>query len=154
MKTVLVDNCKEIKLDLKLLDKAAHYISNKFDKSSTSGLNIIFAGTEEIRMLNKKYRDIDSSTDVLSFSYISDKNDLGSEEEPFIIGEIYISPEAARANASRQEKGWNLDLEIILLAIHGMLHLYDYDHEAEGERLDMELLQNSLLNDVRKTFKL
>ncbi len=154
MKTVLANNCKEIKLDLKLLDKVTRYISNKLDKSSTSGLNVIFTGTEEIRKLNKEYRGIDSSTDVLSFSYVSDKNGLGSEEEPFIIGEIFISPEIARANASRQKKSWDLDLEIILLIVHGILHLYDYDHEAEDERLDMEVLQNSLLDDARKTFNL
>ncbi len=38
--------------------------------------------------------------------------------------------------------------------LHGILHLYDYDHEAEDERLDMEVLQNSLLDDARKTFNL
>ena len=154
MKISIINSCKDIKLDLKLLEKAAHYISNKFDKDPTSGLNIIFTGKEEIRELNKKYRNIDSVTDVLSFSYISDKNGLGTVEEPFIIGEIFISPGVAKANAAEQGKGWNLVLEIVLLIIHGMLHIYDYDHETEGDRLDMENLQNSLLNDACKTFKL
>lgn len=154
MKISIINSYKDIKLDLKLLEKAAHYISNKFDKDPTSGLNIIFTGKEEIRELNKKYRNIDIVTDVLSFSYISDKNNPGPVEEPFIIGEIFISMEVAKANAAVQDKGWNLILEIILLIIHGMLHIYDYDHELEGDRLDMEALQNSLLNDACKTFKL
>ena len=154
MKISLIDSCRDIRLDLKFLEKTAHYISNKFDGNPTSGLNIIFTGSEEIRKLNKKYRNIDNPTDVLSFSYISDKKDQGSNEEPFIIGEIFISPEVANANAARQDKDWDLGLEIILLIIHGFLHIYDYNHETEGERLDMETLQNSLMNDVCRTFKL
>ena len=154
MKTSLIDNFKNIRLDLKLLGKVAFYISNKFDRDPTSGLNIIFTDSGEIKKLNKKYRNIDSSTDVLSFSYVSDKKDLDSVDEPFIIGEIFISPEVAQANAARQQKDWTLNQEIILLIVHGILHLYDYDHEIENEGLDMETLQDSLINDAFKTFKL
>jgi len=154
VKISLIDNYKDIKLDLKLLEKAAFYISNKFDADPSSGLNIILAGSEEIRELNKKYRNLDSTTDILSFSYISDKKGLGSVKEPFIIGEMFISPEVAKANAAMQDKDWNLELEIIFLIIHGMLHIYDYDHGSEGERLDMEALQSSLMNDACRTFGL
>ncbi len=154
MEVTLIDNQDKVELDLDLIKKAAIYISDKFDRDSKSQLNIIFLDGKEIRELNKKYRNTDSETDVLSFSYISDKDKLDPDGESYTIGEIFICPEVAQSNIKAQDNNWNLDLEIALLIIHGILHIYDYDHLEEKGRVDMEGIQNSLISDIRRTFNL
>lgn len=156
MKVELINNQSGIELSLDLIKKASEYVSGKFDKDPTSQLNIIFSDSGEIRKLNKKYRNVDSETDVLSFSYVSDKESLTPGEGSCIItiGEIFICPEVAESNVSAQGKGWNLTLEIIMLIIHGILHIYNYDHMKEKDRVDMDSIQNSLLSDVRSAFGL
>ncbi|MBA7568062.1 Endoribonuclease YbeY [subsurface metagenome] len=154
MKVTLINNQSKIKLELDLIREAAAYISDKFDKDLKSELNIVFSDGKEIRKLNKKYRRIDRETDVLSFSYISDKDKISPVVSTYTVGEIIICPEVARSNILKQDENWNINLEIILLIIHGVLHIYNYDHEEEKNRIDMESIQNSLVSDTRRTFKL
>ncbi len=156
MKVALVNNQNEEKLDLYLIKKISKYISDKFDKDPRSQLNIIFSDKKQVRELNKKYRNVDSETDVLSFSYISDKESINPESSSCTVtaGEIFICPEVARFNISGQDENWNLNLEIVLLIIHGILHIYNYDHVEEKGRVDMESIQNSLISDIRSTFDL
>ena len=170
MKVTLINDQSKIKLDLDLIREVAAYISDKFDKDLKSELNIVFSDGKEIRKLNKKYRRIDRETDVLSFSYISDKDKMislgtsvantaiaastASTSNTNTVGEIIICPEVAQSNVLKQDENWNLNLEIILLITHGILHIYNYDHEEEENRIDMENIQNSLVSDVRRTFKL
>ncbi|MBC8387942.1 MAG: rRNA maturation RNase YbeY [Actinobacteria bacterium] len=154
MKVTLINNQSKIKLDLDLIKEVAAYISDKFDKDLKSELNIVFSDGKEIRKLNKKYRRIDRETDVLSFSYISDKDKISPGASTYTVGEIIICPEVAQSNILKQDENWNLNLEIILLIIHGILHIYNYDHEEEKNRIDMESIQDSLVSDTRRTFKL
>jgi probable rRNA maturation factor len=154
MKVTLINNQNKVKLDLGLIREIAVYISDKFDRSSKGELNIILSDSKEIRELNKKYRKTDSETDVLSFSYISDKEKISPETGVYTIGEIVICPEVAQTNVLSQDKNWSLDLEITLLIIHGMLHIYDYDHKQEKDRIDMKNIQDSLISDTRRTFNI
>ena len=154
MKVILINNQNKVKLDLGLIREIAVYISGKFDRNSKGELNIIFSDRKEVRQLNKKYRKTDSETDVLSFSYISDKEKISPGTDAYTIGEIVICPEVAQSNILNQDKNWSLDLEITLLIIHGMLHIYDYDHKQEKDRIDMENIQDSLLSDTRRTFNI
>jgi probable rRNA maturation factor len=154
MKVTLINNQNKVKLDLGLIREIAVYISDKFDRSSKGELNIILSDSKEIRELNKKYRKMDSETDVLSFSYISDKEKISPGTGAYTIGEIVICPEVAQTNVLSQDKNWSLDLEITLLIIHGMLHIYDYDHKQEKDRIDMENIQGSLISDTRRNFNI
>ena len=157
MKVTLINDQSKIKLNLDLIREVAAYISDKFDKDLKSELNIVFSDGKEIRKLNKKYRRVDRETDVLSFSYISDKDKVSqgaSTASTYTVGEIIICPEVAQSNILKQDENWNLNLEIILLITHGILHIYNYDHKEEENRIDMENIQNSLVSDVRRTFKL
>ena len=154
MKIELINNQDVVSLDLGLIEKVSTYVSNKFDSCSDNVINIILSDGSEIKKLNKAYRNITSTTDVLSFSYLSDMGTLHSKDPLFTIGEIYICPEVARENAKNQDTDWSLDLEMILLVIHGILHIYDYDHEKEDDRVEMENLQECIIVDVRNTFSL
>jgi probable rRNA maturation factor len=154
MKVALINNQNELELDLNLIKKTAAYISDKFDRDPRSELSIVFSDREEIRKLNKKYRNTDKETDILSFSYISDSEKLSLGVGNYTVGEIIICPEVARSNISDGGKGWNLNLEIMFLIIHGILHVYNYDHQEEKDKMDMEGIQDSLMSDVRRTFNL
>ncbi len=157
MKVEVINDQDKIKIEMDLMKKVSGYITNKFDKDPKSQLNIIFSDIKKIRELNKKYRKVDRETDVLSFSYINDKENItpGVGEFTVTIGEIYICPEVASSNVLLFKKSnWNLNLEIILLIIHGMLHVYNYDHAEERDRMDMEKIQDSLISDIRTNFSL
>jgi len=136
MKIELINNQDEVSLDLGLIEKASIYVSNKFDTCPDNVINIILSDSSEIRRLNKTYRNIDR------------------EDSLFTIGEIYICPGVAKENAKNQDADWSLDLEMILLVVHGILHIYDYDHEKEYDRVEMESLQECIVNDIRNTFGL
>lgn len=168
MKVILINNQNDVELNLDFLEKVSSYISDKFDRDPGCELNIVFTGKKEIRELNQKYRGIDRETDVLSFSYNKDKDIFGfgnsveifkDEHGFYTIGEIIICPQVARENVTKYveeevSSGWGLDLEIILLIIHGILHIYGYDHEREEDRIKMDGIQKSILHDVRSTFGL
>jgi len=156
VKISLINDQSKIQLDLDLIKRVSEYISDKFDKDPKSHLNIVFSDIVNIRKLNKDYRNVDSETDVLSFSYISDMENIvpASASSAVTIGEIFICPEVALFNIPDAGKDWNLNLEIILLIIHGMLHIYDYDHIGEEDRITMEGIQDSMLSDVRRNFGL
>lgn len=154
MEVTLINNQSKIKLDLDLIREIAVYISDKFDRDPKSELSIIFSSSKEIRKLNKKYRNVDSKTDVLSFSYISDRDRMGIGTGTYTVGEIIICPEVAQSNVSSQDKNWSLNLEIMLLIIHGILHIYNYDHQEEKDKIDMESIQDSLISDAMRTFNI
>ena len=164
MKVLILNRQKKINIELNLIQRIANYIAGKFDQDNRAELNIIFVDKGEIRQLNKKYRNKDAATDVLSFSYNQITVQKGNKfKEAFdkehgfsTAGEIIISPEVALENISKRSKNigkeWNLDKELSLLIIHGILHIYNYDHEARNDRIKMENLQNSLLNDIKLNF--
>jgi probable rRNA maturation factor len=154
MKVSLINDQNKINLDLDLIKKSIDYISNKFDRDSKSELNIVFIDCKDIRELNKKYRNTDKETDVLSFSYISDREKINPGVGDFTVGEIIVCPEVALSNISGEDKNWSLNLEIIFLIIHGILHMYNYDHREEKDKMDMERIQDSLISDLRRTFNL
>jgi probable rRNA maturation factor len=121
---------------------------------------IILVSNEEIRVLNKEYRNIDSPTDVLSFPLLEARNgritlglgDKDPDSGMVQLGDIIISPEKALEQAS--EFGHGLEVEIIFLVIHGVLHLLGYDHENDNgemfQRQDMYLQKAGEIINISK----
>ena len=102
-------------------------------------VSVTFTDNEGIRELNKKFRQIDKATDVLSFPLFDFD---GNSEEPPIdeiinnLGDIVISLEKAKEQA--EEYGHSFERETAFLCVHSMLHLLGYDHEL-GEEEDAEM---------------
>jgi len=88
-------------------------------------LAVSLVGDIEIRKLNRKYRNIDRATDVLSF-------EMG---EDGLLGDIIISEATAKRNAARFRSGYKEELK--RLVIHGALHLLGYDHVKKSDRMKM-----------------
>jgi probable rRNA maturation factor len=99
-------------------------------------MSIIFTSDEQIRMFNRKFRNIDRETDVLSFP-LGERNLEGKIN----LGDIIISIDTAERQA--QELGHSVDTEIKILIIHGLLHVLNYNHETddgEMKKKEQELL--------------
>jgi probable rRNA maturation factor len=113
----------------------------KAEKASVTSISITFVGTARIRTLNKHYLRHDHATDVIAFG-------LGPPLMASIIGDIYIAPAAAAANAKRF--GTSAKDETRRLVVHGMLHVLGYDHPKVGDRTtsDMWRRQERLLKKL------
>jgi probable rRNA maturation factor len=158
MRVILINRQNKIGLDLNLIKKVSVYVSDKFDNNKNMELNIVFVEKDEMRELNKKFRGKDGPTDVLSFSYQGDCTEFNIQKGFKTAGEIIISPEVAIDNIQpgkiAAKSDWNFNKEIILLIIHGLLHIFDYDHESKEDGIKMDNIQNSLLSDVLTNFGL
>lgn len=97
-------------------------------------VTIAFLSNRQIKELNKRFRDIDRPTDVLSFP-ASDNFDASVDPN---LGDIAIAVELAESQAL--ENKLEFDREIAQLILHGLLHLHGYDHETDqGEMNRLEL---------------
>jgi probable rRNA maturation factor len=76
-----------------------------------------------VRQLNARYRAKNAPTDVLSFA----------AEEPGFLGEVVIASGVARRQA--RQAGHPVQVELRVLALHGLLHLLGYDHERDDGRM-------------------
>lgn len=121
---------------------AANEVMVVEEVSPGSALTILLTEDEYIRELNRQFRGEDHITDVLSFP--AGEPMPGSEELLEYLGDIAISVDTARRQA--ENKGHSLEAELQLLAIHGVLHLLDYDHETAEEKKAMWNVQAVVLN--------
>lgn len=108
-------------------------------------ISLSFVTDEEIRVLNRDYRGVDSSTDVLSFPMMDEFN-LG----PPILGDIIISFDTAYRQA--EEYKHSIDREISYLVCHSMFHLFGYNHEDDAEKKEMRLKEKMVMGNL-KIFK-
>lgn len=98
-------------------------------------INVILTNPKNIKETNKKYRNIDKETDVLSFPMF-EKEEIQNIEGniPDVLGDIVISIEKVKEQA--KEYGHSEKRELAFLAVHGLLHLLGYDHmEKEDEKV-------------------
>ena len=110
-------------------------------RTENAEVHLVLTGDQTMRELNQRFRDIDRSTDVLSFP---DGDELPSGR--LLLGEIVISLDSARHQA--EALGHGEVRELCELALHGTLHLLGYDHVRDyGEMNEVELkLRRELLS--------
>ncbi len=123
----VVNRQRRLPLDTEAWSSFAEKALKTIGKSDSSA-TIAFVSDKKIRELNREFRGIDKTTDVLSFP----------ADEELNLGDIAIAVETAAAQA--QENGLTLKNEIEQLILHGLLHLCGYDHESDnGEMNKLEL---------------
>lgn len=94
-------------------------------------ISVTIVDDERIRELNRQYRNIDKSTDVLSFPLGENGvYDINYDTGAKMLGDIVISIEHAFEQAEKY--GHSLQREIGFLTVHSLLHLLGYDHENGG----------------------
>jgi probable rRNA maturation factor len=101
---------------------------------------------DHIRGYNQRFRGIDEATDVLAFSAQEPARDRRFKPPPgaeALLGDIVISLERARVQA--RAAGHSLEQEVRVLAVHGLLHLLGFDHEAAADARRMNVRAKALL---------
>lgn len=106
-----------------------------------SEVSVVLDNDDQIRILNKTYRNLDEPTDVLSFSSDEIDPDTGSR----YMGDVVIS--FPRAKAQAVEQGHSIKKELSTLIVHGILHLAGYDHNNIKEEKDLFSLQSEILDE-------
>jgi rRNA maturation RNase YbeY len=113
------------------LGRVGRRLLRRLDLGETE-LSILLVNDREMRALNRRYRGMDRTTDVLAFA--QQEGPGGTPEG--LLGDVVISVDTAKRQA--RALGWSLGAEADRLLIHGLLHLLGYDHErssAEARRM-------------------
>jgi probable rRNA maturation factor len=110
----------------------------KAGKQNGCKINYILVSDAEIRALNKKYRNVDRVTDVISFRL---------SKKP-LCGDIYISRGRSKEQALEMKHSWRS--ELCYLVLHGTLHLFDYTDYTPREKNKMFAVQDRLFKQVLK----
>ena len=116
-------------------------------------VSVTFSDNEGIREINRKFRNIDRATDVLSFPlFDEDGMDAHVEELDCMLGDIVLSLERAREQAN--EFGHSFAREVAFLTVHSVLHLLGYDHElSEEDDADMRKRQTEIVDRMGLSVK-
>ena len=126
-------NLKDIEL---LLKSAVKYLD-----IDNALFNVIIVDDKRIYEINKEYRNVDRSTDVISFAL--EDSDKIENMDIRVLGDIYVSIDTARRQAYEYYN--SEEEEIRFLVIHGLLHLLGYDHMDEKDEKEMMDLEERVL---------
>ena len=110
-------------------------------------VNVILTNPENIRKLNKEYRNIDKETDVLSFPMF-EKEELENITNltQDILGDIVIS--IKRVEEQANEYGHSFERELSYMAVHGFYHIMGYDHMEEADKKIMRQKEENILQKL------
>ena len=124
-------------------------IENLLDKNLY--INIVFTSPNKIHEINKKYRDVDRETDVLSFPMFEKEELKNYVAKPWkdILGDIIISIEQVKKQA--EEYGHSFERELAYMMVHGFYHLMGEDHIEENDKKIMREKEENVLNELNIT---
>ena len=104
---------------------------------------LVVTDDEEIRELNRRFREVDRATDVLAFPAGDASEFVTPEHTLAYLGDVVVSYPTAAAQAA--ERGHPVEHELALLVAHGCLHLLGYDHADQEGRQRMWARQDEIL---------
>ena len=145
---VLISNEQNIiDINTEFIKEVALEIMNFEGSPDNSQLSMVFCDDEAIKNINNEYRGKNEPTDVLSFPM---------ELENFVpeirlLGDIVISTETAKKQS--EEYKHSVESEIVILLIHGLLHLHGYDHIKEDDYKKMRLREAEVLKYLKSCDK-
>ena len=118
-----------------LLKKVVNHVVKEEGSEEAQEVSFLITDNDEIKNLNREYRDKDMATDVLSFPM-----------DEKILGDIVISMDKVFEQA--EEYGHSNERELAFLTVHGMLHLLGHDHIEEDDRQKMRTREKELLDQL------
>ncbi len=137
---ISITNLSGIHINRDFVKKVSFLVLDGIDKDDVS---IVFSDSEFIKEINKKYRNKDKVTDVLSFP----ESVKGFKGVSSSLGEIIICPLQLKQQA--KEQGVSFKEELARILIHGLLHLLGYDHEiSKKEEIKMKEREEYFLSLV------
>jgi len=149
LKMINADVVVENKLWNKKINNPSNYIKKKINKIfkfnslkiKHFSLTILLTGNSKMRYLNKKFRDKNKTTDVLSFPNLSTVDFKKKTNTEIYLGDIALSYEII----NRRSKDSNFDLEFDKMWIHGYLHLLGYDHKKVKDYKVMKKIEEKII---------
>lgn len=143
MNTYDIYNEYNFKEDYSYLDDVIKH-TLEVERVENANFSIIFIDDEKMHELNKTYRNIDRTTDVLSFALEDNQKIKLPIRE---LGDIFIS--IPKMEEQAKEYGHSTKRELSFLTVHGLLHLLGYDHTISEEQEKLQFgLQDKILNDL------
>ncbi len=143
---VLFDNRQDVmeitEDNMKAIEKAVETVLKAEEAEGDFEVSVSFVTNEEIRELNREYRNVDSETDVLSFPMDDDGLD-----GIIILGDIVLSTQ--RIIEQAEDFGHSLEREMLYLTVHSMLHLLGYDHMNETEQEEMRSREKEIMKELQ-----
>ena len=137
-----VDEGLTLPLPVKLLKKAALETVRHEGTLVEADLTIVVSSDETLRQLNLEFMGVDAPTDVLSFP----ADFLDPDTQRRYLGDVVIS--LPRAQAQAPENRQSVQDELLLLAVHGILHLLGHDHREPEEKERMWAAQSDVLSHL------
>ena len=137
---------RKIKNPKKYFSKKLKKISKivKFFKEKNITFTILLTSSLNMKKLNKKFRNHNKSTDVLSFPFLSSNDMKFTKQKKFYIGDVATSYEII---SSRSKKN-NFLLEFDKAWVHGLLHLIGYNHIKNKDYFKMSKIEKRILNSI------
>ena len=139
---------KYIKNPSSFIDKKIEALNknNKIYKKNTLICSLLLSGTTEIKKLNRKFRKKNKSTDVLSFPFYK-KNQLNNKikkEKEIYLGDIIVN----LSKISNKNNKKKFQEELNKLWIHGLVHLFGYQHTKDQDFNTMNKIEKKYLEYI------
>lgn len=99
-------------------------------RAKRARLAILLCGDRRMQTLNRRFRRVDTPTDVLSFPCFGASESRAAARRGEFLGDLVIDVPCAARQA--RLRGHALGREVQILLAHGLLHLLGYDHETDG----------------------
>ena len=137
---------KKIKNPKRYFNKKLKKISKivKFFKGKNIIFTILLTSSLNMRRLNKKFRNRNKSTDVLSFPFLPSNNLKFIKQKKFYIGDLATSYEIINFRSKKS----NFLLEFDKVWVHGLLHLIGYSHVKNKDFFKMNKIENKILDSI------
>ena len=149
---ILIENNQTITINLEQLEKNTQDILTYLGYSGFD-LSVLLCDSTTMQAYNKKYRNKDQSTDILSFPFYpnlkaGDTIKPISEEEKN-VGDIIMCPEYVQEDLERWDQTFEERMQVLL--VHGVCHLLGYDHIKNEDYELMKQKENELLSHLKKS---
>jgi probable rRNA maturation factor len=146
--SIEVSNESGVDVSEEELISVARFVIEKMNVNPGAELSMVLLDTAAMADLHMRWMDLPGPTDVMSFPM--DELEPGGRPDaadpgPSMLGDIVLCPQFAAEQATAA--GHELEHELALLTVHGVLHLLGYDHAEPVEEKEMFALQGQLLED-------
>ncbi|GHV52139.1 hypothetical protein FACS1894216_07740 [Synergistales bacterium] len=140
------DGERKPSVDIDAIARALSAFTDKKEGGVRFSAVLSLVPRERIRELNARYRDIDEETDVLSFPLWETEEGLSFPEwwEEIPLGDVVISPEYIFESSISGNLDYNKETALVI--IHGILHLFCYDHDTDERKREMWREQDAILS--------
>jgi len=161
--SIEIANESGVEVDTDAILAVARYALDEMGVNPLAELSILLVDIDYMAELNHRWMGGDGPTDVLAFPLDDvevasgrrpDEGGRGpgspaeATDPPIVIGDVVVCPVVARAQAQAREA--DLDDELALLVVHGVLHLLNYDHADDHEAASMQRRERELLDRFRQ----